>query len=197
MGFSKVGCIGLPLARGILRPVSRREEGGGVCWPFAGEFFVVLGGGKLTCLQSDELFTLEHPCCEDRIWLVFVRKGGGAFFPAGLLGCRLFADTSLKWIFVFLNTQWGAADAKFKVPSGENTQLKRSPSKTWSRSVYSHACYAYSQGFLPCLFLPSGPFNCIFSKTSSDFFPLLAVANTGSCVGPQNKIGHPAECRFP
>ena len=46
-------------------------------------------------------------------------------------------------------------------------------------------------------FYPSGPFTCIFSKTSPDFFPVLAVANTGSCVGPQNKIGHPAGCRFP
>ena len=34
-------------------------------------------------------------------------------------------------------------------------------------------------------------------KTSPDFFSVLAVANTGSCVGPQNKIGHPAGCRFP
>ena len=28
-------------------------------------------------------------------------------------------------------------------------------------------------------------------------FSMLAVANTGSCVVPQNKIGHPAGCRFP
>ena len=34
-----------------------------------------------------------------------------------------------------------------------------------------------------------------FSKPSPNFF-LLAVANTGSCVGPQNKIGQPAGCRF-
>ena len=26
---------------------------------------------------------------------------------------------------------------------------------------------------------------------------VLAVANTGSCLGPQNKIGHPAGCGFP
>ena len=39
--------------------------------------------------------------------------------------------------------QWGAADAEIKVPSGENTELKRSPFKAWSRSVYSHTCYAY------------------------------------------------------
>ena len=27
-------------------------------------------------------------------------------------------------------------------------------------------------------------------------FPVLAVANTGSCVGQQNKVGHPVGCRF-
>ena len=92
--------------------------------------------------------------------------------------------------------QWGAADAEIKVPSDENTELKRSPFKAWSRSVYSHTCYTYCQEFLP-YFYPSSPFICIFSKTSSDFFPALAVANTGSCVGPQIKIGQPAGGRFP
>ena len=46
--------------------------------------------------------------------------------------------------------QWGAADAEIKVPSGENTELKSSPFIAWSRLVYSHTCYAYCQGFLPC-----------------------------------------------
>ena len=49
---------------------------------------------------------------------------------------------------MFLPPQWGAADAEIKVPSGENTELKRSPFKAWSKSVYSHAYYAYCQGFL-------------------------------------------------
>ena len=31
--------------------------------------------------------------------------------------------------------QWGAADAEIKVPSGENTELKRSPFKAWGKSV--------------------------------------------------------------
>ena len=31
-----------------------------------------------------------------------------------------------------------------------------------------------------------------FTPNLSRFFPLLAVANTGSCVGLQDKIGHPA-----
>ena len=33
-----------------------------------------------------------------------------------------------------------------------------------------------------------------FFQNLSRFYPALAVANTGSCVGPQNKIGHPAGC---
>ena len=39
--------------------------------------------------------------------------------------------------------------------------------------------------------------SAFFPQTSPDFFSALAVANTGSCVGPPNKIGHPAGCRFP
>ena len=68
----------------------------------------------------------------------------------------------LSTIYLFLKVslngfrvpQWGAADAEIKVLSGENTELKRYPCKAWSRSVYSHTCYAYCQGFLPCIFLP-------------------------------------------
>ena len=88
--------------------------------------------------------------------------------------------------------QWGAADAEIKVPSGDNTELKRSLFIAWSRSVYSHTCYAYCQGFLPCLFLPFQSIHLHFFQNLSQFFPVLALANTGSCVGPQNKIGQPA-----
>ena len=66
--------------------------------------------------------------------------------------------------FVQETPQWGAADAEIKVPSGENTELKRSPFKAWSRSVYSHTCSAYCQGFPPCLFLP-------FQSIHQHFFP--------------------------
>ena len=93
--------------------------------------------------------------------------------------------------------QWGAADAEIKVPSGENTELKRSPFKVWSRSEYSHTCYAYCQEFLPRLFLPFWFIHLHFFQNLSQFFPVLAVANTGSCIGPQNKIGHPVGCKFP
>ena len=99
---------------------------------------------------------------------------------------------SLTWL-----PQWGAADAEIKVPSGENTERRRSPFKAWSRSVYSHTCYAYCHGFLPGLFLPFRSIHLHFFQNLSRFFPVLTVANTGSCVGPQNEIGHSAGCRFP
>ena len=73
---------------------------------------------------------------------------------------------------------WGAADAEIKVSSGEDTELKRSPFKAWSRSVYSHTCYAFCQGFLSCLFLHFGSIHLHFFKNFSRFFPVLAVANT-------------------
>ena len=96
-----------------------------------------------------------------------------------------------------LPAQWVAADAEIKVPSGESTELKRSPFKTWSRSVYSHICYAYCQGFFPCLFLHFRSILLHFSKTSPDFSMCWLWLTHGSCVGPQNKIGHPVGGRFP
>ena len=66
--------------------------------------------------------------------------------------------------------QWGAADAEIKVPPGENTELNRSRFKAWCRSVYSHTCYAYCQGFLACLFLPFQSIHLHFFQNSLDFF---------------------------
>ena len=95
------------------------------------------------------------------------------------------------------NPQWGAADAEIKVPSDENTELKRSLFKAWSRSVYSHTCYAYFRGFLPCLFLVYTSIHLHFFQNFSRFSLCWLWLTHGSCVGPQNKIGHPAGCRFP
>ena len=81
--------------------------------------------------------------------------------------------------------------------SGENTELKRFPFKAWSRSVSRHTCYAYCQGFLPCLFLPFRSIHLHFFQNFSRFFLCWLWLTHGSCVGPQNKIGHPAGCRFP
>ena len=66
-----------------------------------------------------------------------------------------------------------------------------------SQLIYSHTCYTYCQDFLPCLFLPFESIHLHFFQNFSQFFPVLAVANTGSCVGLQNKIGHFAVSKFP
>ena len=48
-----------------------------------------------------------------------------------------------------------------------------------------------ARDFFLANFYPFGSFICIFQNLSR-FFPVLAVANTGSCVDPQNKTSHPA-----
>ena len=53
-----------------------------------------------------------------------------------------------------------------------------------------------ARDFFLANFYPSGPFTCIFFQNLSQVFPVLAAANTGSCVGLQNKVGHLAGCRF-
>ena len=65
-----------------------------------------------------------------------------------------------------------------------------------SQYIAIHATLTARDFFL-AYFYTSGPFTCIFSKTSPDFFLCWLWLTHGSCVGPQNKIGHPAGCRFP
>ena len=49
------------------------------------------------------------------------------------------------------------------------------------------------QGFLPCSYLLFRSIRLHFSQNVHRvFFPVLAVANTGFCVGPQNKTSHTA-----
>ena len=57
--------------------------------------------------------------------------------------------------------------------------------------IAMHATPA-ARDFLVADLHPSGPFTCIFFQNLSRVFPVLAVANTGSCVGLQNEVGHPA-----
>ena len=49
-----------------------------------------------------------------------------------------------------------------------------------------HAAFA-AKDFFFANFYPSGPFTRIFFQNLSRVFPVLAKANTGSCVGPQKK----------
>ena len=87
--------------------------------------------------------------------------------------------TYFEGLFGFRSVpRWGAADAEIKIPSGENTELRRSPFKVWSRSVYCLTCYAYWQGFLPRLFLHFRSIHLHFFPKPLPIFPVLALANT-------------------
>ena len=61
------------------------------------------------------------------------------------------------------------------------------------QNIAMHATLTARDFFL-AKFYPSGPFTCIFFQNLSRVFPVLAVANTGSCVGTHNKIGHSFPC---
>ena len=58
-------------------------------------------------------------------------------------------ETQLFFCFHSGALQWGTVDAEIQDPSVENPELRCSRFKAWSRSVHSHAYYAYCQGFLP------------------------------------------------
>ena len=72
--------------------------------------------------------------------------------------------------------------SEIKVPSVENTELKDSPFKAWSRSVYGHM---YMLRLLPgisslLIYTLLVQLPAFFPKHLPVFFPVLAVANTGS-----------------
>ena len=118
---------------------------------------------------------------------------GGLNPDAPVTLCRMWCESEcIRCIAVrYLSPQWATADAEIRDPSFENPELKGSPFKAWSRSEYSHAFFTYCQGFLPYLFLPFRSIHLhFFQNLSQIFFPVLAVANTGSCVGPQNGGTH-------
>ena len=86
--------------------------------------------------------------------------------------------------------------AEIKVPSVENSELKSSPFKAWSKSVYSHKCYDYYQGFLSDLFRHFRSIHLHFFQNLSRVFPVLAVANSGSCGGPKKNKKNKSPCWF-
>ena len=144
-------------------------------------------GSILQCLQS-RFYNLEQVNLKMKC-MVFWGKHTSCTY------CELTFELLSEHFSI--SPRWGAADAEIKVPSGENTKLKCSPFKAWSRSVYSHTSYAYCQGFLPSLFLPFRSIHVHFFQNLSRLFSVFAVASTGSCIGPQNKLGHFAGFRLP
>ena len=118
---------------------------------------------------SADSYSVRTPLCAVTCIYICAHIKDRLFFSSTAISVE--QNFGLKpWVM----TQWGAADAEIKVPSGENTELKRSPFQAWSRSVYSHTCYAYCQGVLPCLFLPFQSIHLHFFQNLSQYFPVLA-----------------------
>ena len=87
------------------------------------------------------------------------------------------------------NQQWGTANTEIKDPSVENPELKVLSFKPGAGLyIAMHATPTASS----CSFLPFQSIHLHFFQNLSWVFPVLAVANTSSCMDPQNKIGHPA-----
>ena len=93
---------------------------------------------------------------------------------------------------LYITPHWGAVDAEIKVPSESLNVLRLKP----GQYIAIHATLSDRDFFL-AYFYPSGPFTCIFFPNRSLFFLCWLWLTHGSCIGPQNKIGHPAGGRFP
>ena len=109
-------------------------------------------------------------------------------------------------IFLFLFSRRGPGEPDIKVPSAENQWLSKI---LLTNAGVGHNIAVCASSILPCMlrllprdfflanFYAPSPFICILSKTSPTFFLCWLCLIHGYCVGPQNKIGHPAGCRFP
>ena len=91
--------------------------------------------------------------------------------------CLLFTDICCLWAISGHTPQWEAADAEIKVPSGENTELKRSPFKAAVDQYIAIHATLTARDFFLAYFYPSSPFTSIFPKLLPILL-VLAVANT-------------------
>ena len=101
---------------------------------------------SLFCLETTALAFVLYTCHHYQSLNRSCRQGeigDEAAEKALLLLCWAVTEwtgLSARLMFIYngnsvLPPQWGAADAEIKVPSSENTELKRSPFKALSRSV--------------------------------------------------------------
>ena len=97
------------------------------------------GKTGLQCSRSQWRFKMLVDVCPDDIFWTISLLSNLAWLCSIISQCH--TEKLVHCLQCHGHTpQWGAADAEIKVPSGENTELKRSPFKAWSRSIYSHTC---------------------------------------------------------
>ena len=110
----------------------------------------------------------------------------------GVLICR-----HLQSVFCAVNRSGELRTQKLKSHLVRTQSLNVLPLKPGvGQYIAIHATHTARDFFL-AYFYTSGPFTCIFSKTSPAFFLCWLWLTHDSCVGPQNKKGHPAGDRFP
>ena len=100
---------------------------------------------------------------EDRCWRTGRLQSRKQSTTEQIFYLRIFSEKYIQYQQQQDPPHWG---------SGEKTELKRSPFKDWSRSVYSHTRYANWQGFLTRLFLPFRSIHLHFFWNLSRFFPV-------------------------
>ena len=140
--------------------------------------------------------------CRVKIWSIierpFLNPAWASLRTVKSFIFRVPTDHSPYNILRHTNQQWGAADAEIKVPSVKSTELKGSPFKAWSRSVYSHTCYAYCKWFFPCLFLTFWSIHLHFFQNLSWLLQywlwLIPVPVLARRI---KQVTHPVGCRFP
>ena len=124
------------------------------------------------CILFEKIFnTADDSSTSTCSWHVIILWGYWFLFP-----CLLYPSPSSQ------PRSWELRTQKLKSHMVRTRSLNVLPLKPGvGRYIAIHSTLTARDFFLS-YFYPSGPFTCIFSKTS----PLLAVANTGFCVGPQN-----------
>ena len=117
------------------------------------------------------------------------------------------APTSKQTMFFFLcnvasiipcsTPEWELLRQKLKSYLVRTQSLNVLPLKPGVGQYIALHAMLTARDFFLAYFYPSSPFTCIFSRTFPDLFLCWLWLTHGSCVGPQNKIDHPAGCRFP
>ena len=126
------------------------------------------------------------------VFLSHSRRPQGGYYGGRAADWGCYCNVSIFWSLLYLlRTQ------KLKSHLVRTQSLNILPLNSGVGQYIAIHATLTARDFFLAYFYTSGPFTCMFSKTSPDFSLCWLWLTHGSCVGPQNKIGHPAGCRFP
>ena len=163
-----------------------------IIWVLGCKWLVWMGNGSVTSVEW--IYTLR---CRNNSWNNNKCLTVITIPPDHDAGCFAEVDSNIHLNFE-INTRSGELRTqKLKSHLLRTQSLKVLPLKPGvGQYIAMHATLTARDFFLANFYF-FGPFNCIFFQNFTWVFPVIAMANTSSCVGLQNKMGHPAGCRFP